>query len=340
MYKNYIPFFCFCFLLGKLNPAQAQVAIVGFYNCENYYDTINQVQVIDEEYLPNSDKHYSQSVFQLKSKRLASVLYALGKANQADGLAMMGLVEIENKMVLTQLINQPLLKKYHYQFIHFDSKDARGVDVALLYHPAKFIPYQYKVYSLTDATHFTTYATRDILYVKGKLANQKVHVLVNHWPSRRGGERQSAGNRLWASQLCKKIMDSIQSADPLAKFIVMGDFNDNPSDKSLLQLKMTNPFLKMYQHGQGSMAYQDSWHLFDQILISPNWEAQEGAKARDSSLSNYKSIIYKNSDMMEMYGKYRGYPKRTYNGNQFRGGYSDHFPVALIFSLKKAENPQ
>jgi hypothetical protein len=102
MYKNYIPFLCFCFLLGKLNPAQAQVAIVGFYNCENYYDTINQVKVIDEEYLPNSDKHYSQSVFQLKSKRLASVLYALGKANQADGLALMGLVEIENKMVLTR----------------------------------------------------------------------------------------------------------------------------------------------------------------------------------------------------------------------------------------------
>jgi hypothetical protein len=340
MRKKYIPFLCFYFLFGNLNSAQAQVTIVGFYNCENYYDTVNQAQVMDEEYLPSSDKHYSQSVYQLKTKRLASVIYALGEINQADGLAMMGMVEIENKMVLTQLVNQPLIKKYHYQFIHFDSKDARGVDVALLYHPAKFIPYQYKIYGLTDEKHFTTYATRDILYVKGKLANQKVHVLVNHWPSRRGGERQSAGNRLWASQICKKIMDSVKSTDPFAKFIVMGDFNDNPSDKSLLQLQMTNPFLKMYQNGLGSMAYQDSWHLFDQILLSPNWSAKEGEKGGDGDLSNYKSIIYKNSAMIEMDGKYRGYPKRTYNGNQFRGGYSDHFPVALIFSLKLAENPQ
>ncbi len=135
-------------------------------------------------------------------------------------------------------------------------------------------------------------------------------------------------------------MDSVQNTDPFAKFIVMGDFNDNPSDKSLLQLQMTNPFLKMYQNGLGSLAYQDSWHLFDQILLSPNWEAEKGEKVRDSTLSNYKSIIYKNSAMIEMDGKYRGYPKRTYNGNQFRGGYSDHFPVALIFSLKLAENPQ
>lgn len=238
------------------------------------------------------------------------------------------------------MVSQPLLNKYHYQFIHFDSKDPRGVDVALLYHPAQFVPYQYQTYSLTDATHFTSYATRDILYVKGKLVNQWVHVIVNHWPSRRGGESQSADKRLWASRICKKIMDSVQSIDPNAKLIVMGDFNDNPNNKSIQQLQMTNPFLKMFENGLGSMAYQDSWHLFDQILLSPNWERNDGGKTSKNILSNYKSIIYKNSDMMETKGKYKGYPKRTYNGNSFRGGYSDHFPVALIFTLKMAENQQ
>lgn len=327
------------FLNSKQN-VNAQSIIVGFYNCENYYDTTNQANVMDEDFLPTSEKKYTQFAFDLKSLHLASVIYQLGKLDKTDGLALIGLAEVENKIVLTKLINEPLLKKYHYKFIHFDSKDARGVDVALIYNPSHFIPYQYLPYSLSDKNHFTNYATRDILFVKGKLENEWVYLLVNHWPSRRGGSFISSEKRNWASAVCKNIMDSVQKMDSGAKFIVMGDFNDNPTNKSIKMLKMINPFFKMYKNGIGSIAYNDSWLLFDQILLSKNWNLSKSKVYKNYSLTNYKSVIYKNDQMIEMNGKYQGYPKRTYNGNIFRGGYSDHFPVALIFTLKTVENPQ
>ena len=327
------------FSIISIAKTKAQL-IIGFYNCENYYDTVNQVNVVDEDFLPDSEKKYTQEAYNFKSMHLANVLYNVGRIENANGLALMGLVEIENKIVLNHLINQPLLKKYHYKFIHFDSKDARGVDVALLYNPSHFTPYQYRPYTLTDSFHFTSYATRDILYVKGQLEKEWVHILVNHWPSRRGGEAASASKRIWASTVCKRIMDSVYANDSSARFIVMGDFNDNPSNKSMKMLKMTNPFQKMYENGLGSLAFNDSWHLFDQVLLSANWSLKGlDISARDP-LSNYKSIIYKNADMIESQGRYKGYPKRTYNGSVFRGGYSDHFPVALIFTPKTNRNPQ
>lgn len=325
------------FLVQQLN---GQSVVIGFYNCENFYDTTNQINVNDEDFLPNSIKHYDQSAYQLKSRQLANVIYKLGRLEKSNGIALFGLVEIENKLVLNKLINEPILKKYHYKFIHFDSKDPRGVDVALLYNPSIFVPYQYKPYSLTDSTHFNTYATRDILFVKGLLNGEWINILVNHWPSRRGGEHQSASKRMWASSICKKIMDSVYLVDPKARFLIMGDFNDNPNNKSLTQLGMTNPFYKMFKNGMGTLAYNDSWNLFDQILISQNWDSTNDAKLSENTLKYYKSIIYSERNMIESNGKYQGYPKRTYNGNILRGGYSDHFPVALIFRDKTAENSQ
>lgn len=320
MKKYFIPIFML--LLIKL-PAQS--IIVGFYNCENFYDTTNQIKVIDEEFLPGSQKQYTSEAYSIKSKLLAKVIYGMGKMDNSNGIAIMGLVEIENKWVLEKLIAEPILQKYHYKYLHFDSKDQRGIDVALIYNPAFFIPYQYLPYSLTDANHFNDYATRDILYVKGRLDGDWVHILVNHWPSRRGGAFISNSKRIWAASVCKKIMDSVAVIDPQAKFIVMGDFNDNPNNASIKKLELLNPFLALFKKGYGSLAFRDSWSLFDQILLSRHWAE------RNNSLTNYKPIIYTIPDMVETQGKYQGYPKRTYDGDRFRGGYSDHFPVALIF---------
>lgn len=317
--------------LFSANKAISQKKIIGFYNCENFYDTTNQINVSDEDFLPGSVKGYNQKAYELKSKNLARVLYALGNIENADGIALLGVVEIENKMVLTKLLAEPLIKKYQYKYLHFDSKDLRGIDVALIYNPSKFKPYQYRPYSLTDNNHFNDYATRDILYVTGTLENEWVHILVNHWPSRRGGEKASMSKRLWAATVCKRIMDSVGKIDPKAKWIVMGDFNDNPTNKSIKLLALFNPFMLPFRKGMGTLAYNDSWNLFDQILISANW-------MKDSTLINCKPVIYKNNELIETQGRYKGYPKRTYNGNQLRGGYSDHFPVALIFSLKNEGN--
>jgi hypothetical protein len=151
--------------------------------------------------------------------------------------------------------------------------------------------------------------------------------------NRRGGSSLAKKNRIWAATTCKRIMDSIQKIDQNAYWIVMGDFNDNPTNKSLKTLGLDNPFLPLFRQGQGTLAFRDSWNLFDQILLSRNWQTNQ------SALTHYKPIIYKTPDMIETQGKFTGYPKRTWNGDQFRGGYSDHFPVALIFKPNLSGNP-
>jgi hypothetical protein len=318
-----------CGFQNQLNAMQ----VVAFYNCENFYDTTNQIIVNDEEFLPNSAKGYSASRYAQKTAQLGKVIFGLGQLGNKEGLALLGVAEIENQYVLEKVIQSNAIRKYQYQYIHFNSKDPRGIDVALIYQPRFFKPYQYKTYSLKDANHFQDYATRDILLVKGQLQQQWVYILVNHWPSRRGGSSLAKKNRIWAATTCKRIMDSIQKVDQNAYWIVMGDFNDNPTNKSLRTLDLDNPFLPLFKQGQGTLAFRDSWNLFDQILLSRNW------KTNKSALTRYQSIIYKTPDMIETQGKYTGYPKRTWNGDQFRGGYSDHFPVALIFKPNLSGNP-
>ena len=307
--------------------------IISFYNCENFYDTIDQKNTIDEEFTPQSVKAYNAQIFVQKRKQIAQTIYALGKQANQDGISIMGLVEIENKMVLEALVNDPIIKKYHYQIIHFDSKDLRGVDVALIYHPAHFKPYQYKPISLTMGTHQNDFPTRDILYVKGLLDHQWVHVLVNHWPSRRGGTKESAKRRYLASEVARTLIDSIVKTDTQAQIIMMGDFNDNPTDPSLRNIPLENPFLAIFKKGWGSLAFNDQWSLFDQILLSkPFFDPN-----RD--LTYYKSIIYNKLNRTESTGKFKGYPKRTWSGDQYNNGFSDHFPVSIILNQKMAENP-
>lgn len=328
-----LPYFTiglFCILIQL--PVTA-MQVVAFYNCENYYDTTNQLTVKDEEFLPNSIKGYSETRYTQKTNQLSKVIFGLGQLGDKEGVALLGVAEIENQYVLEKVILSNAIKKYQYKYIHFNSKDPRGIDVALIYQPSLFTPYQSKSYSLKDAAHFQNYPTRDILLVKGQLLQQWVYILVNHWPSRRGGSNEARKNRIWAAINCKRIMDSIHLIDKNAHWIVMGDFNDNPTNQSIRTLGLDNPFMALFKKGQGSLAYRDSWNLFDQILLSTNWTQP------NSNLTCYKSIIYKTPDMMESEGKYAGYPKRTWNGDIFRGGYSDHFPVALIFRSNNTENP-
>lgn len=328
-------------IIGLLNIDEAvaqsntsqQKRIISFYNCENFYDTIDQKNILDEEFTPKSRKAYDQGIFRLKRKQIAQTIYELGKQEKQDGISLIGLVEIENKNVLEALVMDSLIKKYHYQIIHFDSRDLRGIDVALLFNPAHFIPYQNRPISLAIGQHQNDFPTRDILYVKGLLDNEWVHVLVNHWPSRRGGSRASINRRFWASEVLKSFIDSLQKVDPAARIITMGDFNDNPTDPSLKNIPLENPFYTHFKKGKGSLAFNDSWSLFDQILLSKTLFDPE------NSLSYYKSIIYNKHNRMEISGKYKGYPKRTWSGDQYNAGYSDHFPVSIILNLKMAENP-
>ena len=312
--------------------------IIGFYNLENLFDTLNDPKINDEDFLPTSIKHYTSKIYEHKINNLGSVISKIGIEENPAGLVILGIAELENNIVIDDLIKQKDIIHRGYKYIHYNSKDARGIDVGLMYQPQFFKPIEHFPISLTDATHYTNYFTRDILYVNGLLNNEFVHIFVNHWPSRKGGEMKSAAGRKWAAAVCRKYVDSIFKKNIHAKIIIMGDLNDNPDDKSLtkylkaksnfkklVQSDLYNPFYNVYKSGLGSIAQDDVWGLFDQIIISAEW-----VNKKTTGYIFQQPKIYTDNLIIESYGRYKGYPLRTWNGNLYRGGFSDHFPTYII----------
>jgi hypothetical protein len=344
---------CFYFAFSQAN--NYKVAIIAFYNCENFYDTVNNPNVNDEEFLPSGDKNYNGKIYRNKVEHLATVISQMGTDINPDGPAILGVAEIENDTVLTDLINHPLLKKRGYKFVHYDSKDARGIDVALIYNPKYFTPEQSdKLFVQLPGGSKDSYFTRDVLWVKGKLDGETIHVYVNHWPSRLGGEERSAPARAAAAMVCKNHMDSIARITPNQKVVIMGDLNDDPISPSVAEVLkakgkkddvrpggLFNPWVELYKKGIGTLAYQDAWGLFDQIMISYPWLSRD-----QTGFFFYQQHIFNKEFMVENVGKYKGYPMRTWDGNRYRGGYSDHFPTYIIFvkkqvaAGKKADGPR
>lgn len=318
--------------------------VIAFYNLENFYDTVDNPITNDEEFTPMGLKKYGTTIYKDKIFHLATVLSSIGIHYDAKGPALIGVAEIENDTVLQDLRNHFLLRERNYRFIHFDSRDARGVDVALFYRPQKFTPlYSTKLTVTLPGGAKEAYYTRDILYVKGLLEKDTLHVFVNHWPSRRGGEERSAPAREAAAAVCRKTIDSIRLFSPNASIIVMGDLNDNPSDKSITKILRStgvrdkvesniffNPWVAFLKMGVGTLAHNDSWGLFDQILVSQ--------PMTDTITQGWKfdqAFIFYRPYLTETAGKYRGYPKRTWEGNTYNGGFSDHFPTYIV--LKRAK---
>lgn len=321
------------------------MAVVGFYNLENLYDTINDPLKNDEEFLPESLRLYNSSVYWDKLNRLSTVISMMGKEMSPDGLALVGVAEIENDTVLADLVKQPELKDRSLKFVHYNSPDIRGVDVGLLYNPKYFrvlnsAPLFVKLPGGSKASYFT----RDILYVKGILLGDTIHVFVNHWPSRVGGEERSIPARAAAAMVCKIKIDSLSAIDPATKIIVMGDLNDDPISPSVTEVlkakgkaedvqspELFNPWVSMYKKGIGTLAYQDSWGLFDQIILSSGWLNKE-----QKGFAYYKASIFNNEFMVQKTGRYKGYAKRTWDGTTYNYGYSDHFPTYITL-LKKIQ---
>ena len=281
---------CCFFLLATVLSAAAQlnrykVCVVAFYNLENLYDTVNNPIVNDDEFTPAGDKHYTAAIYADKLTKLATVLSSIGSDYSPDGPALLGVAEIENDTVLSDLVNHPLLRHRHYQFVHYDSKDSRGIDVALLYQAKYFKPLESEPLFVNIPGRSKDYAfTRDILYVKGLLDGETVHIYVNHWPSRRGGEARSSPAREAAATVCREHLEKVWLTEPAAKLLIMGDLNDDPDNRSVtVALKargdqkevqtgdLFNPWFKSYRQGTGTLANRDSWGLFDQIIISAGW---------------------------------------------------------------------
>ncbi len=316
-----------------------KVCVIAFYNLENLYDTIDNPIINDDDFTPGGSKRYTSGIYLDKLKKLATVISMIGNEITTDGPALLGVAEIENDTVLHDLTQQAQIFHRQYRFIHFDSRDARGIDVALLYRPDYFIPEKAeKMYVELPEHSKEAHFTRDILCVTGNLLGERVHILVNHWPSRRGGEERSTPARVAAARVCKKKIAEILSIEPQGKILVMGDLNDDPTSVSVKNVlgakerltetkpgELYNPWAAMYKKGMGTLANRDSWGLFDQILVSQGW-----LSSQQKGLYYHKSLIFNPNFLKEDRGSYAGYPMRTWDGNSYRGGYSDHFPTYII----------
>mgnify|MGYP002628234459 CR=1 FL=1 len=306
-------------------------------------------RVNDYENTPTGQRQYTQELYEDKLNKLASVINQLGADYSKDGVVLMGLAEIENSKVLGDLIATSELKKKGYKILQYDCMYSRGVDVALLYQEKYFDvvkshTLQIEIYN--DKNKTDQYYTRDILWVEGKLLGETVHVFVNHWPSRSGGEAKSSKNRELGAAACKKVIDELMAKDPNTQIILMGDFNDDPNNNSLKEVVgaakdvaevkkggMFNPLFKDYKKGYGSLAYRGSWNLFDQILISSSFVDTKSAtwKIQDAE------VVY-NQDWITRFGGYEGGPNRSFGGNNYQGGYSDHLPSVVYLKRLALED--
>jgi exonuclease III len=333
------------FLFQIVQPVECQtkkykVMTIGFYNVENLFDTIDDPDTIDEDYTLDGKNHYSHEDYKQKLKHMAKVISEIGSTLKSNGPVILGLAEIENFKVLHDLVQTDELQRGQYQIIHQDSPDKRGIDVALLYRQEFFSPLgtefiEVKLWSEKGQRIYT----RDILYVYGILEDEELHILVNHWPSRRGGKTRSNPKRIKAAYLVKQITDRILIENSSAKIIIMGDFNDDPGDESikngLLSVsaveqetgkRFFNPMERMHKKGFNTLAYRDGLNLFDQIIICNNLIR---ADQEASGYLFFRAGIYNPSYLIAKQGKYRGYPLRSFENNRYSGGYSDHFPVYI-----------
>ncbi len=337
--------FLFSSFLFAQKKREYKIHTIAFYNLENLFDPEDDPITFDDDRTPKGKDHWTYEIYNQKVKNMATTISELGKALTNNSPVLLGVAEIENRKVLEDLANESCLIAKDYGIIHFDSPDRRGIDVALLYQKGLFKPKNTSTHELIlyDTKTNKRVYTRDQLLVSGYLDNDLIHIIVNHWPSRRGGEARSQYKRKKAAALNKKIMDSLFAIDPYAKIITMGDLNDNPNNASVKKVlgakqhkkevflkEVYNPMYTMSKKGMGSLAWRDRWNLFDQIVISSSLLSTDY-----SSYRYYKAGIFNPEYLITSKGKYKGYPFRSFANGSYTGGYSDHFPVYIYLIKEK-----
>jgi hypothetical protein len=339
-------------LLCSLTHVTAQtkktfkIHTIAFYNLENLFDTINDPTKFDEASPMMELKSNRSEIYKKKIHNMAHVIADIGFDDTHNSPVAIGVSEVENREVLEDLINDPQLLDKNYGIVHYPSPDARGIDVALLYQKQFFTPtstssHELKIYD--DETRKRVY-TRDQLLVSGNLDGDPIHIIVNHWPSRSGGEARSRPRRIAAAKLTKHLVDSLQIIDPYAKVFIMGDLNDDPTNASVKDVLKTekdkdkvkfkgiyNPFENFFRNGIGTTAYRDAWSLFDQIMITKPLLDKDF-----SSYRFYKAGIFNKNYLTQKDGQYKGYPYRSWGYGGFTDGYSDHFPV-YMYVIKEVD---
>lgn len=313
--------------------AQEKTFSIAFYNVENLFDTLDNPLTQDEEFTPAGTYHYTNKIYHQKLNNIARVIADMAKEKDADGVDIIGFAEVENEKVLKELASQPLIRSRHYKALCAVGSDPRGINVGLLYNPGQF-----KLLGVGSLPVPVKELTRDILYVTGILGGDTVHLLVNHWPSRREGKEKTEPERKAAAAVNKKIIDSLLHVQKDVRIIVMGDFNDNPVDESiqgilaagvdkhrLKENSLYNPFISIYQSGHGTVLYKKHWDLFDQVMLSYGL-------LYHNSLQFESAEIFKKDYLITQTGNFKGYPHRSFGGKRWINGYSDHLPVIIYLS--------
>ena len=318
---------------------------IMFYNMENFFDTIDDPETNDEEFLPDGAKRWNTAKYDKKLRNMERVLFDIAAIDR-NYPAVIGVSEIENRSILEDIASTRKLLPARYAICHYDSPDLRGVDVAFLYRPDVFklegsaaIPFR-----MPDMPDFRT---RDFVTMWGTIEDEPFFFLVSHWPSRLGGQAASASKRMAAAEQVRAIVDSVQRADPATKVVVMGDLNDDATDRSIvegLRAKgrigdvgpgdMFNPFIALLKAGYGSLAYRDDWNLFDNIIVSDNLATGSTGELKIWPVGDTKFYggIFRRPYMIQKEGQYKGYPLRTFVGNNFQGGFSDHLPAYIYIA--------
>ncbi len=339
MKKVCLILFIFISLQG-FSQKKYQIRTVAFYNVENLFDTINDPKKYDEASPIMEIKGNRKKIYYQKVNNMAKVISLIGKKESKQSPAIVGLVEVENKAVIQDMLNTRYLKSQNYGIVHYDSPDARGIDVALIYKKSVFKPAHHKSYflELRDEDGKLEY-TRDQLLVSGYLDGDYMHFIVNHWPSRRGGEKKSSPKREAAAALNLKIIEDIKEQDPNPKVIIMGDLNDDPTSPSVKKVLKTerkkskakkrnrlfNPMENMFKKGLNTLGYRNNINLFDQMILSSPFLVSK--KNDYKSYRFFKAMIYNPRYLILQKGRYKGYPFRSWSGGKFTKGYSDHYPV-------------
>ena len=300
------------------------------YNVENLFDTLDDPKIPDEEFLPESEKKWNNERYQKKIDDLARVI---AEVNPNELPEIVGLIEVENRSVIEDLIQTGKLKEQQYSIVHEESPDYRGIDVALIYRKDAFTEISHEAIPVTfpDDPQFKT---RDILHVVGKVRNQTIHLFVNHWPSRIGGDQKTEPKRILAASVLRKKVDQIQAAEPRSRIIIMGDMNDEPANKSLFETlgaaspdsgaKLVNLMMPDDAKGLGTYFYSGNWNMLDNLVVSG--EMITGKRVR---VEDQKGYVYSNDWMIFTNKNGDKTPNRSYVGNKYVGGVSDHFPVYL-----------
>lgn len=318
---------------------------VMFWNVENLFDTINDPEVRDDEFTPEGPKAWNDAKYRKKLGNIERVLFDVAAIDRIYP-AVIGVSEIENRTVLEDIVAMPKLAPASYRIVHYDSPEARGVDVAFFYRPDQFklegsYPVRAHIPSLPNLR------TRDILTMWGTIDEEPFYFMVVHWPSRLGGKEASEFRRVALGEQMRRLADSVLQRNPATKIVAMGDFNDDPIDpsmvealgakgrvKELRQGDFFNPYHAMYLAGMGTLAYGDAWNIFDNMVVTENLvQGSTGTlRLQKAPKSKYYGNIFRAHYLFQKEGQYKGYPLRTYVGNTFQGGFSDHLPVYIYLA--------